>query len=195
MIRAQYRYRCVMSISADDRLANLLGAVATGIDDAVIGALTSDGLDATTATALVALLDFSPAGSVERLRHGVGLTHSGAVRLVNRLDALGLAERRRGDDQRSVAVVLTRAGRRAAHRLRRRRSAAVRDGLVGLTVMERQQLTAACEVILAALTGQRLVQRMAGEAPTGGALCRLCDFATCGRPDGLCPVNRAAVGD
>src|SRR5215831_11781428 len=70
ILRAQYRYRCVMSISADDRLANLLGAVATGIDDAVIGALTSDGLDATTATALVALLDFSPAGSVERLRHG-----------------------------------------------------------------------------------------------------------------------------
>jgi DNA-binding MarR family transcriptional regulator len=195
MIRAHYRYRCVMSISADDRLANLLGAVATGVDGAVVAALTSDGLDATTATALVALLDFSPAGSVERLRQGVGLTHSGAVRLVNRLDAMGLAERRAGDDQRSVAVVLTRAGRRAARRLRRRRSTAVRDSFVGLTLREREQLTAACEVMLATLTRERLAQRMAGEAPAGGALCRLCDFATCGRPDGRCPVNRAAAGD
>ena len=184
-----------MSILADDRLGNLLGALATGIDDAVIGGLTSDGLDATTATALVALLDFSPAGSVERLRQGVGLTHSGAVRLVNRLDAMGLAQRRSGDDRRSVTVVLTPAGRRVAHRLRRRRRAAVRGSLEGLTVREREQLTAACEVILATLTRQRLAQRRVGEAPTGGALCRLCDFVTCGRPDGHCPVNRAAVAD
>lgn len=184
-----------MSIRADGRLANLLGAVATGIDDAVSCALTSDGLDATTATALVALLDFSPAGSVERLRQGVGLTHSGAVRLVDRLDAMGLAERRRGDDRRSVTVVLTPAGRRAAHRLRRRRQAAVRHSLGGLTMREREQLAAACEVMLTTLTLQRLAQRRAGEAPTGGALCRLCDFATCGRPDGRCPVNRAAAVD
>jgi DNA-binding MarR family transcriptional regulator len=184
-----------MSILVDDRLANLLGAVATGIDDAVFGALSHDGLDATTATALVALLDFSPSGSVQRLRQVVGLTHSGAVRLVDRLDAMGLAERRRGDDRRSVAVVLTPAGRRVAHRLRRRRRAAVRGSLGGLTVREREQLTAACEVLLTTLTRQRLAQREAGEAPPGGALCRLCDFAACGRPEGRCPVNRAAAAD
>jgi DNA-binding MarR family transcriptional regulator len=49
--------------------------------------------------------------SIDALRSGVGLSHPGAVRLVDRLAARGLVARRASaDDGRRVALHLTRAG-------------------------------------------------------------------------------------
>ena len=80
----------------NQRLQNLLAAVATGLSDAIESAATEvAGLDRVATTALVALLDFSPEGSVRKLALGVGLSHSGTVRLVDRLTEAGLV--RQGD--------------------------------------------------------------------------------------------------
>jgi DNA-binding MarR family transcriptional regulator len=182
-----------MPSESDDRLANLLAATATGLSDAMTDAFVGEGFDATAATALVALLDFSPSGTVQRLSRGLGLTHSGTVRLIDRLTVHGLVERRAGRDLRSVTVALTRDGRRLAQRLRKRRRAAVATALAELTDEARDHLTAACETMLAALVRQRLAQRETGAPPAGGALCRLCDFAACGRPAGRCPADRTAT--
>ena len=184
-----------MGPSPPARLANLLGAAAAGLTDAVDDAAAAAGprLDARAATALVALLDFAPSRPVRMLSQVVGLTHSGAVRLVDRLAAAGYVERGPGPDSRSVTVALTGQGRRAAERIREQRQQVISAALAGLTGPQRGQLTAACELIIANLTAQRLAQRAAGTPPAGGALCRMCDFAACGRPTGRCPAAAAAA--
>ena len=85
---------------ADDHLANVLGALATAIDDAVTAAIEdATGLTGAAPAALIALHDLLAGRSVDDLRHAVDLTHSGAVRLVDRLVADGLATRRPGADR------------------------------------------------------------------------------------------------
>ncbi len=175
----------------DDRLANLVAVTALGLTDRVAGALAAvSGLDAVAATALVTLLDFSPAGSVQRMALALGLSHSGAVRLVDRLEGSALVRRRAGSDHRSIEISLTRKGRSLALRLRESRAAETDQALAGLSERQRRDLVRACELVIGNLTRDRLAQRAAGSAPTGGALCRLCDFTACGRPDGRCPTAR-----
>lgn len=180
-----------------ERLGNLLTAFALGTADSLEGGFRAEGFDSTSAGAVLALLDFAPAGSVQRLSNVIGLTHSGAVRLVDRLADDGLVERRAGDDLRSLRVMLTPAGRRAALRLRHRRAEVANSVLARLTAEQRDHFTAICEKAIGNLTIQRLAMRASGEAPSGGALCRLCDFAACGHAEGRCPsvaISKGAVG-
>jgi MarR family transcriptional regulator, negative regulator of the multidrug operon emrRAB len=72
---------------------------------------------ASVRAALTALHGLTGGQSIDALRRVIGLTHSGAVRLVDRLAAAGLAERRVGADGRAVALQLTPEGRRAARRV------------------------------------------------------------------------------
>jgi MarR family transcriptional repressor of emrRAB len=176
------------------RLANLLAAAALGMTDRLqeLGSEIA-GMDIAAATALVALVDFSPSGSLRRLSQILGLTHSGTVRLVDRLAAGGLVTREPGRDERSRTVTLTEHGRRTALAIRARRHRATAGLLDGLSDRQRTQLTRACEVLVANLTRQRLQQRAAAAPPAGGALCRLCDFTACGRPDGKCPAAATAA--
>src|SRR5262249_57478847 len=68
------------------------------------------------AAALCALLHFLDRPSVDRLRQVLGLTSSGTVRLVDKLAETGYVGREPGTDGRSVSIVLTEQGRRAAQR-------------------------------------------------------------------------------
>jgi MarR family transcriptional repressor of emrRAB len=175
---------------SDDRLHNLLGAAALGLADSMRAATTAaSGLDEAAATALVALLDFSPAGTVQRLSAALGLTHSGAVRLVDRLASAGHVVRRHGADGRSVTVSLTAKGGRHALAIRAARATALAAATEGMSPDAKAAFTAALEHVVTNLTQQRLAFRAAGEKPAGGALCRLCDFAACGRPEGRCPAR------
>ncbi len=176
----------------DARLANLLGALSLGLHDAVDGTLEREGVDARTGAALVALLDFLPDGSVRRLSETIGVTHSGAVRVTDRLEACGYIQRAPADDLRAVRLRLTASGMRIARRIRAQRHAALASVLAGLTRQQRGDLATACEVMIATLTQQRLRQRQRGSSPSGGALCRMCDFAACERPQGRCPAARTA---
>ncbi len=179
-----------MSSSADARLANLLGAVAIGITDRMQDAARGTaGLENSDSTALIALLDFSPHGTIEALSRICGLTHSGAVRLVNRLATAGYVTRDPGRNARSVAVGLTAAGKTLAVRLRAARQQALADTMAGLTRQQRTELAGACEVLIGALRTYRLGRRADGDPPSGGALCRLCDFGACQRPRGNCPAT------
>jgi len=179
---------------ADARLLNLVGALAIGVTDRSVGDVAlSAGLDASAAAALVALLDLARAGSVQRLSQLVGISHSGTVRLVNRLTQSGLVERAPGADRRSVSVRLSRRGGALARRIRAQRREAISDSLQGLTERQRAELAVICDVVITNLTGDRLAQRSAGRQPSGGALCRMCDPRECGRADGACPAAQAAA--
>lgn len=175
------------------RLTNLLNAVALGLNDAFEAAAEDQSLDMKAATALVALLDFTPSDSVRRLSQVIGLTHSGTVRLVDRLAAAGFVRRGAGDDMRSLKVALTPEGRLKALGVRRRRESAAMSALAGLSRAQCDQLTRVCEAIIVNTTTQRLAIRASGGAPAGGALCRLCDFGACGRASGRCPAASTAA--
>src|ERR1700712_1693034 len=88
-----------MNTFDDARLTNLLGAVATGLTDRV-GAACEEAAQLSGAgpEALIVMLDFSPEGSVHMLSQAVGLTHSGGVRLVDRLVGAGWGGGRPGGD-------------------------------------------------------------------------------------------------
>ena len=177
-----------------DRLANLLGAWSLAVSDRIAAAAAAAaGRGGQAPAALVALHQFAGGGTIEELRQVLGLTHSAAVRLIDRLVADGhVARRQSTDDARSVALALTPAGRAAARRVIRARGEAVRTALGGLSAAQRRELSALAERLTADLTTLRLQQRRAGTTPPGGWLCRLCDFAACGRPEGRCPAASQA---
>jgi MarR family transcriptional regulator, negative regulator of the multidrug operon emrRAB len=187
-------YGCSVNTSPDPRLANLLGALSTGLTDVMHeSTVAAADLEGAAPAALIALLDFSPDGSVQALSQVVGLTHSGAVRLVDRLVAAGYAERGAGRNARSVAVTLTPTGAAVAHRVRAARHRAIARTIGQLSDSQRATLTELCENLISELTQQRLEQRAAGSTPAGGALCRMCDFVACGRDHGACPAAQTAA--
>ena len=193
---AATRRCCRVSRASDARLANLLGALSTGLTDGVHEATsTAAQLDEVAATALIALLDFSPRGSVRTLSQVIGLTHSGTVRLVDRLVTAGYVARMPGRDARSRSPILTTTGATVARRVRSARERAIARHLVTLSSNERSSLTRLCESLIGAVTKHRLEQRNAGLTPAGGALCRMCDFAACGRDKGTCPAAAVAAQD
>ncbi len=173
----------------DPRLANLVGALSTGISDAIYESTAlAAGLDGVASAALIALLDFMPGGSVRTLSQVVGLTHSGGVRVVDRLVAEGLATRGSSVDARSRSLTLTARGVKVARQVLAARERAVSELLEQLTATEHATLTTLSERLVAGIAAQRLEKRNAGETPAGGALCRMCDFGACGRGAGMCPA-------
>jgi DNA-binding MarR family transcriptional regulator len=167
-----------------DRTGNLLGALSLVITDRTADALRgAAGLPETGAAALSALYHFLDAPTIDRLRQVLGLTSSGTVRLVDRLEAAGLVRRGPGSDGRSTVVSLTPAGRRAARRLAAARAAVLDGALAALSPAERQTLDA--------LTSKLLVGLIRGPGAVRW-MCRLCDTHACGREAGHCPVANAA---
>lgn len=178
---------------ADARLANVLGAFVVALADQLEAATAHvAGHTGAGPAALVALADLLADRSVDDLRRALGLTHSGGVRVVDRLVAGGLAERRPGADGRSVALALTERGRRVAGEVQRARLSTVQDVLAVLDDGERAQLTALLEKLVGAVVDRRVEARRAGVDPPGGWLCRLCDAVACERPEGHCPAANAA---
>jgi DNA-binding MarR family transcriptional regulator len=179
---------------ADEHLINVLGALATAIDDSMTAAIEqATGLTGAAPAALIALHDLLAGRSVDDVRRAVDLTHSGAVRLVDRLVADDLATRRPGTDARSLAVVLTARGRRLARDALDARATVLHGALAGLDRQERRQLTRLAEQMVTTVVHARLTDRRAGNDPAGGWLCRQCDPVACGRPVGRCPAATAAT--
>lgn len=175
------------------RDANLLAVLALGISDRVRQAEeAAAGYGSAAPAALVALHEFLGGALIDQLRQVVGLTPSGAVRLVDKLAEAGLVRRGPGPDGRSVALTLTRRGNEAARRILTGRRRASETVLAGLSSDEREALTPLLERLLGQLTAVRLAERERAKTPAGGWLCRLCDFSACRRELGECPVANAA---
>ncbi|OBA47367.1 hypothetical protein A5780_33620 [Nocardia sp. 852002-20019_SCH5090214] len=144
--------------------------------------------------ALAAMHQFLDGGSVTQLSSVLGLSHSGTVRLVDRLVAEGLVERGGAQDGRAVSVVLTRDGRDMAARILRTREKSLTSALSALSADEIDNLAATLDAMLTTMTLARAEQRAArGNDRSQPWLCRLCDFDACGRSEGSCPVNNAVT--
>jgi DNA-binding MarR family transcriptional regulator len=167
-----------------DRTGNLLGALSLAVTDRTSAALGGAlGQSESAAVALSAMHHFLDDPSVDLLRQVLGLTPSGTVRLIDRLQDAGYVTRRPGRDGRSVSLRLTASGRRAAERVSAARAEILREALSGLAPDERRAL-------------DRLMSRMLPGMIRGpGAtrwMCRLCDTKTCRGAPGGCPVTNAA---
>ncbi len=169
-------------------LANVLGALALVVTDeltrTVVEAAGSDGGSATDAAALAALAQFLDGATLDRVHQVLGLTPSGAVRLVDRLAAAGLVSREAGADGRSRAVRLTEAGRDRARAVHDGRSAYLSRLTDGLTPDE----VATLRGLLA-----RVMENVVAGKDGGPWTCRLCDLTACRRPQGECPAANSAI--
>ena len=165
-----------------DHDLNVIGAFAVVLGDRNRDATEhASGMGGALPAALSALHEWAGGRTIETLASGLRLSHSRTVRVVDKLEARGLARRARDPvDGRGVLVELTPAGRRAGARVLEARAAALEDAV---PAEDRHALAQVAERALArATTGRR----------SAGAICRLCDADACGHHEGLCPVTRAA---
>jgi DNA-binding MarR family transcriptional regulator len=164
--------------------ANLLGALALSLHDRTSAAIADvTGQGETGAAALSALGQFLDQPTIGTVDQVLGLSPSGAVRLIDRLEADGYLRRAPGSDGRSRSVRLTRSGKAAAARVAEARAQALEGALSSLSDRERQDLDR--------LASRLLVGLMRGPGARRW-MCRLCDMTACGREEGRCPVANAA---
>lgn len=163
-----------------DRTTNLLGALSLAVADR-IGARMRQSLDRSgEAHAAVIVLGYAPGLSVELLRQVLGLSHPGAVRLVDRLRDDGLAERRKAKDGRAVALHLTPEGQTLRGQLMENRLDTLEAALDGLTRAERRTFGG----LLAKVLGNLPETEMAKHR-----ICRLCAVRVCTD----CPIPGHAI--
>jgi MarR family transcriptional repressor of emrRAB len=167
---------------AEARSANLLGSVGLAVADR-IRAAGEDELDlgGSAPVAIVALSTYLADKPLEEIAQAFGITASAVVRLVDRLEAAGLVQRRPGPDGRRVSVRLTAKGERRAKAILARRERELDTVLSVLTAAEQTELTRLHE---------KLLQSLPDDVPGAARVCRFCDVHACGHYDGRCPVTQ-----
>ncbi len=156
---------------------NVIGAFALALSDDFRGAMQELAEGNESACAALIVIGQESGLSVDRLSKILGLSQPGTVRLVDRLAADRLVERKAGADRRAVALRLTEAGKRQVKSLLIGRRHALAEALRPLDLGERQVLAAIAEKVLRGL-GHSAVEC--------DRRCRLCDGDTC--PDESCPM-------
>ncbi len=158
-----------------DRTSNLLGvvglAVAGRIEDSTTAILKHAG---ETPAALV-VIGYGLGPTNDQLRRILGLSHSGTVRLVDRLVADGLVTRREGKDKREIALYTTKRGSALRERILKNRLVAIGELLEPLSGPEQEALSTLLHKILSSMETSDLDRR---------TLCRLCDNRVCSN----CPI-------
>lgn len=167
------------------RDANVLGALGLVIADQTSAAIVqASGQSVSGAAALSALDQFLDRPSLDDLRRVLGLTPSGAVRVVDRLVDAGLVTRGPGSDRRSRSLGLTQRGRRVAARITAARAAVLRSMFDPLSPAQRESLSPLLDA---------LVQSVVAGKDGGAWICRLCDLDACERAAGKCPAANATA--
>jgi DNA-binding MarR family transcriptional regulator len=160
------------------RLENLLGAYSLTVTDRVLDD-PADGLSATDQASLVTLLAH-PDRPVSWLGGVLGLTSSGATRMVDRLVRAGWATRTASGDSRERLLRLTASGKRRARRALRDRDDVLTESVAGLSSVERADLERLME---------RLVNGLASTRLPALQTCRLCDRSVCASGNHPCPLD------
>jgi DNA-binding MarR family transcriptional regulator len=154
----------------EPEIANLLGALALAVIDRIEqGARDIIGHGGETPAALV-VIGYGPGMTNDMLRRILGRSHSGTVRLVDRLVSDGLVERRSGKDGREVALHLTAKGAATRKDLLASRISAVASFVDVLSRSERRQLRELIRDVLARQDTSELDRF---------TICRMCDNEVC----------------
>jgi MarR family transcriptional regulator, negative regulator of the multidrug operon emrRAB len=166
-----------------DRTANLLGVVGLAVADRIEGVAREVLSRVGETPAALVVIGYDAGPSNEELRHVLGLSHPGSVRLVDRLVADGLVERREGRDRRAISLYLTKRGRALREDLLKGRLAAMRPLLAPLTGPEQETLAALLHKMLSSMDTTNLERC---------TLCRMCDDRVC--TDCPIPADKPARG-
>ncbi len=158
-----------------NRTANLLGVVGLAVADRIEGAARDILSHVGETPAAVVVIGYGLGPSNDQLRRILNLSHPGAVRLVDRLVADGLVERRQGRDKRAIALYLTAQGENLREELLKERLAAIRPLLTPLTRSEQEALASLLHKLLSSMQTTDLERCN---------LCRLCDDRVCSD----CPI-------
>jgi DNA-binding MarR family transcriptional regulator len=158
---------------------NVLTAWILSAHDALVAAADAAGASPRD-LAVLTLVGSHPGCTGEWLRARVGLTQSGTVRLLDRLEQAGhLCRAPRAG--RQVALTLTAAGAAVVTAWLDARAAALAEVTKGLSSQRRDALV---DVLTTALAGR---DRARADAD---ATCRGCDWPACGD---ACPVDRSVL--
>lgn len=152
-----------------DNIGNVLGALAEWVTGQVRSAVALEGLTPAEVSALL-LLSKYPDRSIELLRAPLDLSHSGCVRLVDRLVQGGYMERREGGDARKVALHLTHQGHAFVRTAVEQRAEALARLLHVLAPGEPEVL---------GRLASKLLEQSVSRASTAIKVCRLCDYDAC----------------
>jgi MarR family transcriptional repressor of emrRAB len=154
----------------ETRIANLLGALSLAVMDRIEqGAREVVGRGGETPAALI-VIGYGQGMTNDKLRRILDLSHSGTVRLVDRLVSDQLVERRPGKDGREVALYLTASGAAARHDLLASRISTVGSLLDVLSPTEAKQLGTLLRELLA---------RQDTSEMDRFTICRMCDDRVC----------------
>lgn len=163
---------------SDARSANLLGALALVMTDAMSRELRELTDICASDWAALILLEQMPGITVDHLARIVRLSQPGAVRMINRLVEEGRVERQQGTDRRARPLALTPAGQRLVRAMLLGREKVLMNGLDALDDDERGALTRLMEKMLFSL---------AKDEAASDTACRLCDIHAC--PEENCPLT------
>ncbi|AZO70722.1 MAG: MarR family transcriptional regulator [Mesorhizobium sp.] len=161
----------------DSKIENVIGALALAFADTLQRDAQAEAPEAGPAAAAVTLIGHVPGLSIERLRRALSLSHSGAVRLIDRLVAEGLAARFAApDDHRAVALRLTPLGETTCNAILSARQSGLASALAVLDPQEVQEFGKLAAKVLRGLVGSE---------DQAYRICRLCNYIACLE----CPVE------
>jgi DNA-binding MarR family transcriptional regulator len=164
----------MQAMATEPEIANLLGALSLAVMDQIEqGARDIIGRAGETPAALI-VIGYGPITN-DKLRRILGLSHSGTVRLVDRLVSDRLVERRSGKDDREIALHLTAKGAVSRKDLLSSRISAVASFLDVLSPSERKRLRELIRDVLA---------RQDTSEMDRFTICRMCDNGVCSN----CPL-------
>ncbi|HEX5183351.1 MAG TPA: MarR family transcriptional regulator [Allosphingosinicella sp.] len=160
------------------RTANMLAAFAGDVSERANAMLKSHPNQTDSAFAALNIMSFWEGITNAQLAKALKLSHTATVRLVDKLEARGFVQARRGEDKRATHLFLTDTGRGAAEPMLVARCAAMTPYLDVLSVDEEKQLSTLLE---------KLMRPLAKDAYGVSHFCRLCDFSAC--PEDQCPMH------
>lgn len=174
-----YALRIQLGAMTVQKIENMVGALVLAMSDSFVLATQEQAPELGPAAAALALLGHEPGMPIERLRRALGLSHSGTVRLIDRLVAAGVIERHSSEhDRRAVALHLTKSGEEKCAAI-----LAVRQQRISsaLKVLEPQELEALGKI------AEKLLKNQVHNLDEAYCVCRLCDPGACVN----CPVAAA----
>lgn len=158
-----------------NRTANLLGVVGLAVADRIEKAARDILSHAGETPAALVVIGYGTGPSNDQMRRVLRLSHPGTVRLIDRLVADGLVERREARDKRAIALYLTKRGKALREELLKERLAGIRELLAPLTGAEQETLAALIHKLLSSMETTDFERR---------TLCRMCDNRVCTN----CPI-------
>ena len=161
------------------RNRNIFGALALMVSDDIQQAAAAHSPEAGPTAAALALLAHEPGLSIRTLAAGVGLSHAGTVRLVDRLERDALIERREhAHDGRTRSLYLTPIGEQLSRQILQARDDIIQNSLAALDDKE---------VALLATLAEKVLKSRLKDSDHAYRICRLCDNSRCD----ACPVTAA----